>query len=377
MKILMITAADNRGMTLAGLLAQKHEITVLHEGKTESEYPFEESEINESALSAVPFADYDAVVWLTSEKLPCRYLTAVLPALRNTPAVRCLCIAESRLNLSAGQKDTPEKYICRGFRDGMPGRLSFWTTSPVYGDSFFPDEMMDTALKRVSNNRIVLPGSEEQMFDMLHAADLAAAVDQALAGECPGEELDLTSGQQSPLKELGDALQKLLPQANIAYKNQPECAAGEGETDGLEGWMPTHSFFDDLPSVVKAIEENGETILRAGRTRRTNHAVLLVSFLGLFALVCVYTGFVKVSPELQYVDVRLLFIISACLFWGSRYGLAAAVLCSAASVVQSVLGGTQWHVIFFHIDNWIPIAVYLAAAVLFGMYHNNRTQKAE
>ena len=38
--------------------------------------------------------------------------------------------------------------------------------------------------------------------------------------------------------------------------------------------------------------------------------------------------------------------------------------------------GTKWHVIFFHIDNWIPIATYLASAVLFGMYRDNQTKES-
>lgn len=95
-------------------------------------------------------------------------------------------------------------------------------------------------------------------------------------------------------------------------------------------------------------------------------------FIVLFACVCLYTGFFQLSSELQFVDVRVLYVIVASLFFGKGYGLTAGLLCCAASVVQSMTSGTAWYVIFFHIDNWIPLAIYLAAALLFGMYGDSR-----
>ncbi len=202
----------------------------------------------------------------------------------------------------------------------------------------------------------------------MHVDDLAKAIER-YAGEGRFEpEMNLTSGQHSTFKALGDALHGVVRQANIDYTVDFTPAGQATEDSAIKGWMPERSFFSELPCVVRSIESEGAQILRISRSRVKSTLFRLLSFLALFAFVCLYTGFIKTSSELQFVDVRLLFIISACLFLGKRYGLAAAVLCSVASVAQSIFYGTQWYVIFFHVDNWIPVSIYLASSVLFGMY---------
>lgn len=368
MQILMVTAADSKGFTLAERLSHGHDVTVLHPGEVEIECPFKEIETNERELARFPLHDVQLIVYLASDRLPCRDLTAVLHSARQTPCVKCVCIAENPLNLSVQCEDPPERYICRGFQNQMPGELSFWSVSPLYGDDFLPEELMGTLAGRVRNNRIILPGFPDHTFDVMHVDDLAKAIER-YAGEDRFEpEMNLTSGQHSTFKALGDALHGIARQANIDY-TVDFTPAGQATEDGaIKGWMPERTFFSELPCVVRSIESEGAQILRISRSRVKSTLLRLLSFLALFAFVCLYTGFIKTSSELQFVDVRLLFIISACLFWGKRYGLAAAVLCSVASVAQSVLYGTQWYVIFFHVDNWIPVSIYLASSVLFGMY---------
>ncbi len=152
MKILMVTAADSKGFTLAERLSHGHDVTVLHPGEVEIECPFKEIETNERELARFPLHDFQLIVYLASDKLPCRDLTAVLRSARETPGVKCVCIAENPLNLSVQCEDPPERYICRGFQDEMPGALSFWSVSPLYGDDFLPEELMGTLAGRVRNN---------------------------------------------------------------------------------------------------------------------------------------------------------------------------------------------------------------------------------
>ena len=376
MKILMVTSNDSKGVTLAEMLSQSHQITVLHTGKIRIECPFEEAEINDSSLRHFQFDGFQNIVYLASDKLPCSYLVTLLHAIKDTPAIRCICIAEKSLNLSAEGKDSSEKYICRGFRNQMRAMLSFWSISPLYGDDFFPDELMGMLVGRVKNNRIVLPGSENQVFDAMHVTDLAKAIEYYVTDNRSEPEVFLSSGQISTFRELGEALRTNMRQANIEYGSSPVSENTAMIEGAMAGWMPERSFLTDLASIVRSIEIEGSEVLHAERSSLKTAFLRILSFTVLFVLVCSYTGFIRTSSELQFVDVRLLFIISMCLFLGKRYGLAAAVLCSIASVGQSILSGTQWHVIFFHIDNWIPMAVYLASAVLFGMYQENHSPAA-
>ena len=77
------------------------------------------------------------------------------------------------------------------------------------------------------------------------------------------------------------------------------------------------------------------------------------------------------------MDVRLLFVVGVSLYMGRSFGLAAGVFASVASIVEAVAADNRWYVLFFHIDNWIPMAVYLAAAVLLGMYSENHRPKED
>ena len=377
MKILMVTAADSKGLTLAELLSRNHDVTVLHIGKIEIECPFKEIEMNERELASFPFHEFQLIVYLASDQLSCHWLTAVLLSIQKSSCVKCICIAENALDLSVESGEKSERFICKSFKDQLAGTLSFWRISPLYGDDFFPAELTETLVGSVKNNRIVLPGAQSHTFDVMYIADLAKAI-ECYAGEgIFKSEMNLTSGQHSTFNELGDAFHSAIRQANIDYSNQDFISmAKEAEEDTIKGWMPEHSFFSELPLVVRNIETEGVEILNIDRRHRRSVMLRFLSFLGLFILVCLYTGFIRTSSELQFVDVRLLFIVATSLFWGRRYGLAAAVLCSIASVAESIFSGTKWYVIFFHVDNWIPVAIYLASAVLLGMYRESRTSTA-
>jgi hypothetical protein len=42
-------------------------------------------------------------------------------------------------------------------------------------------------------------------------------------------------------------------------------------------------------------------------------------------------------------------------------------LCSGASVLHSLQMGYRWHVLFFNVNNWIPVAIYIFFAVVIGI----------
>lgn len=377
MEILIITAMDRKGIALAEELSMHHEVTVLHPEKIGFECSFAETTVNEKDISGFPFERFQSVVYASSRKLPCEYLVGTLKALETVSGPACICLAEEGLDLSPKQRALPEPYICAGFRSDLGNRISVWYTAPVYGEDFLPDELMTQLMGRARTNKIVLPGREEQAFDMLHISDLTGALEAYWENGQTEDTVFLGSGQQSMMRELGKAIHALLPQTEIGYEDRQGSSSFPNDNPRVTGWMPVHSFYDDLPEAVRKIELEGDGLRQEKRGRRMKEAARLILFLLAFAVVYVYTSFIKMGSELQFVDLRLLFIVSSCLFWGRRYGLAAAVLCSASGILQSILGGTRWHVIFFHIDNWIPVAVYIASAVLFGMYHDNHTKDGE
>ena len=76
----------------------------------------------------------------------------------------------------------------------------------------------------------------------------------------------------------------------------------------------------------------------------------------------------EVASELQFVDVRVIFIAISALIFGKKYSISAALLCSIASVLQALTNGYRWYVLFFHVNNWIPIVIYIVFAIVIGTY---------
>lgn len=97
-----------------------------------------------------------------------------------------------------------------------------------------------------------------------------------------------------------------------------------------------------------------------------------VGKIAVFLLVCIvvelYVNFVSAASDLQFVDMRLILIALSAVILNQRYAVAGALLCSCASIAQSLANGYRWHVLFFHVNNWIPIAIYILFAMIIGSY---------
>ena len=374
MKLLIISATDAKGFALAQALSTHHDVTLMHDTDISFEGSFVDCLLNVQNIETCPLGEYHGVIYLASDAISCKYLTILLTALESVPETFCVCVRERGINLSAMKCEYPEKYICIGFSSLLGDRLSFWQTAPIYGDDFLPPELMLEIEKRERKNRICLPGAREDAFDAIHVNDLSAALDVFINSDSRFSEIYLSGNQQATMNDVGSALSEKLSQAEISYINNNASKAYIQKANNPDGWMPDHLFFKDLPAVIERIEDEGHELLRYEKSNRMKRFTRLVGFVLLFTLVCVYTSIIRTSSELQYIDFRLLFVVISSLFWGRRYGLLAAILTSTAMVAQSILGGTKWYVIFFHIDNWIPIAAYLATAVLLGMYHDSRAK---
>ena len=384
MKLLLVTATDSKGIALGEYLSNYFDITVLHTLQVDFEFPFSEYIItDENALRNHLAPECDYIIYLSSEELPCNYLPIVLQSMNVVSSTRLICISESNINLSQQSSADTNRYICNGCRE-LTDRISFWKTAPIYGDDFLPPELTGIYNNYKRTNTIVLPGNEIDSFEAIHISDIGAAIKTYIGKAENYSNIFLTSHQEASLKSLETLFKSVFSQSKIVYQQNhtsasimPTMSAFQTpeDYDSIDQWMPSHNFYEEFPHIINNIEQeiaDSKSSLFAGGSKALIHICL---FLVIFSLVCLYTGFMKVGSELQFVDFRLLFVIGSCLIWGRRYGLAAAVLCSMASIIQSVLGGTKWHILFFHIDNWIPVATYLASAVLFGMYRENKVKE--
>lgn len=372
MNLLMISSLEAKAYTLAELLAAKHQIHVMHTTHITLDCPFTEQVIDPVEPVAFDLAGISCAICCCSPALPTSVLTQLLEQARPYPDIRIICLLEHTSYTTEIAPGITEKYLCHAFEADFKGRLCYIEIPAIYGEDFLPPALMSEVIKRPRRHELLLHGHEHDLCDLLHVADLCDLMEKLISANNLPATLRISGGRIDTLAALGKQLHQALQLTEIQYTSSQKTTSESVPHDIVDGWMPQHSFFADLSPLINRLENEGMADIRFHRGEILKKAGRVLLFVILYTCVCLYTGFFQISSELQFVDVRLLFVVFSSLFWGKGYGLTAAFLCCAASVLQSMTAGISWHVIFFHVDNWIPLAVYLAAALLLGMYSGSR-----
>lgn len=369
----MITVLNEVGAELAEELCTTESVTVFHPGIWHLESKFQTRSVALQDLMTVDLSQYEAVVYLVSDQFNTGYLEYLLERLRNF-SIPCICIAPRSISVREGTPISAEQSLCRFYQEQYALPISWVSVPALYGDDFLPDEWTQKLSKRSKNNSIELLGFPNDECDLLHVHDTASLIRCLMAdGEYP-KTLTVGSHYASDLESINRAFCNYFPLADVQLAKPAATAVHVCVNDDFE-WMPKHSFIQELPNVLQEMEKLGYWEHLQRKHAWIQKLKRFFVFALLFGCICLYTGFIRVSSELQFVDVRLLFIIGISLYMGREYGLAASLCSSVASIAEAIAAGNHWHTLFFHIDNWIPIAVYIATAVLFGMYNENHTGK--
>ena len=375
MNLLLISDLDRTGAAFAEKLSETHHVTVFHPNAWSLESNFAEKCMHPRRILTKNLADYAAIFVLLSSGLHAQYLECLLERLNQWPQIPCFCLSPCMAMPRSGMPAfSAEEALCRLYREEYQLQVFFVRVPAVYGEDFLPEDVMKSLLRRPASNRIELNGRAEDAFDLLHVSDLAALAECLLRQAPATAKLEVGSAHAASLGDVSEIIKAhfLLTELHYTPNDMPSTEVCKGN---YHGWMPRHSFLQDMPDVLLCIEKFSHHTLMKRRNMHLQQLGRCGLFLLLFACVCLYTNFIKVSSELQFVDVRLLFVVGISLYMGRNYGLAAGIAASVASVVEAIGAGTRWYVIFFHIDNWIPMAVYLATAVLLGMYGDNHRTK--
>lgn len=367
MRLLMISALNEMGAELAEEMCRDADVTVWHPGVWPLESRFQEVSMTPQDLGDL--SGFDAAVYLASGTLDIAYLESLLERLRAF-ALPCICLEPRAIAPRQGTPLSAEQSLCRLYQLEHNLPVSWVSMPALYGDDFLPDEWMHRLLKRSRSNAIELCGDMSDACDLLHVSDAATLIQRLLQDDARPGTFTLGSGYVTDLHSVAEVFRSHFRLSDVRIV-APAAPVLPIQVEAYPAWSPRHAFLQELPCVLREVEELGVLERRQHHSLLTRTVRRVGVFALLFACVCLYTGFIQVSSELQFVDVRLLFVIGISLYMGRGYGIAASLCSSVVSVFEALSSGTHWHTIFFHIDNWIPIAVYLAAAVLFGMYSEN------
>lgn len=248
-------------------------------------------------------------------------------------------------------------------------RVCMLEVSALYGTITVPKEFRDIIKCILRSNVIDAVDGVNSALDALHIEDFCVFLEK-YTEQIDSVVVDVASVRSCYSIETTDLLSKLssrYPQAinNCEVKDTPKNAYDDAMH--LDGWSPEHSFIDDFDWVCDEVES---CLVKDKMVKRSNAKKSLAKvalFLIAFFAVELYTNFISVASDLQFVDMRIALIGLTAIIWGKKYAVTASVLCSVASVLQSILLGYRWYIIFFNVNNWIPVTIYIVFAIFAGI----------
>lgn len=373
MNILYIGELGEYGTKICNYLSSFHRVYSMSICSGEYELDCESFPFNNSIEEIITEKNIDTVIFFESAAYDLNTINSRFFVALNSCSsiVSTILIIKERdiFRKRAGEKSISE-LLCNEYVENIGVQAEIVYTSCLYGTKTLPRYIQERANEIIKKNKITPNGSKSEYCDCLYIEDFCAAL-QVILSECKDmlnlEPIELQSGYSFPLNKLIDCIKEQYKQINVLPYSESQ-NENPHEFFVAESWTPKHNFLDDL-SQVFSIAENDYTELQKSKRKKFTSALLkCVVLLGIFALIELYTQFISVSSDLQFVDLRLLFIVACSLILETKYGVVIAGLCSTASVLQRLLSGYRWYVLFFHIDNWIPIAVYFIVAIAIGSY---------
>lgn len=374
MNVLFLGQLNEIGVKLCNSLAAAHEVIALAD--SQPDYRLDcRCVTNSGEQRRLLEGEVDLLVFLESGNEDINSVNALLSQTLEKTGCRLMYIKERPVFCRRPQSAAIGALLCREYASRYDTAVTLIEPSCLYGEETLPG-FLRAALDEIRAHNTLTPGgAEDEYCDCLHIDDLCGVIrdfaERQDGGFC---RYGLQSGYPFPLHRLIEKLKDSFRQITV---EDYEETSGEAESESYRdsGWSPSHSFLEDLEPLLMLAGERDKKLSRLRGRKAMGNVAVAFSFAAVFALVEIYIQFITVSSDLQFVDMRLLFVVVCSLVLGKKYGVCAAVLCGAASVIQSLMIGYQWYVLFYHVDNWIPIAVYFAAAIGIGLYRDILTGK--
>lgn len=366
MNIVFLGRMNECGVKLCNYLSLTEYVVALSSDKPVFETDFDiYSDINQLG-SIIVDKSIDKIIYFEDTEDDLREISKLLFELPKYFAGELFYIREK--SPFRKRKDTAPigSLICEKLVNEFKKSATLIEVSNLYGDYTVPVLLQDSIQKAIKNNDFSLPGSPEESCDFLHIDDFCTAIKSILINEANSKVVQVQSGYPIKTNVFASIIKNEYKHATVTYgTTQNECGYIPYHS---ADWEPSHSFADDAPLLIKHICENDLSSKKDKKSKIIRLICQVALFAVAFLFVEIYIHFLSSSSNIQYVDLRLLLIVVSTIIYGKWFGMTAAALCSVSSVIQGLMSGIKWYVLFYNIDNWIPLTVYFVAAVGIGLY---------
>jgi hypothetical protein len=376
MNILYIGSLNEFGTKVCNYLATYYPITA--ESKEQSIYEADYQYIDTTRVMEVEDEHYDTVILYSTDNIDLKYVNTRLNFLCKRTVKQVFLIEERSIFRKRPFEKSISKMILKELERTYGTKLTFISCSCLYGEVDMPIYISQKVHEITKKNTITPLGAEDETCDCLYINDFCIALKLILEGTYTSENstVEVQSSYLFTLNSLIEILKERYKQVTVSDYTT-ECDTICYSSFQSNEWSPKGNFLQDMPYILNVEEGTYSNLKKFKRKKSFNTILKVIAYVCIFVLVELYAEFVTVSSDLQYVDLRLLYVCACSLIEGKRLGVISAGICSIASIVQRLIGGYRWYVLFYHIDNWIPIAVYFVIAVLISEYRECLLNKSK
>lgn len=247
---------------------------------------------------------------------------------------------------------------------------------------------MDIKVLRSLHMEIVIDGREEkvhpdQRVTYIYPQDLSNLLERLFdTWTKQYEVLSISSYFDIRYKDLASSLE-ISPEVAVALFDEdlPQQVLREIPRDLRQryAWFPLVSILDNLPTYRFSLPQKQgiKTWLNQfyDGLRQQKGYVSLIGIVLLFLLTESLVRLLGNQIYFKFLDYRLLFIIISGLFFGTAYGLFAALLSGIGLVLGYLSSGWTPSLLFFNTSNWLPFFIYLFAGGVSGSIYERHKEE--
>ncbi|AXQ79017.1 hypothetical protein DDV21_007915 [Streptococcus chenjunshii] len=219
----------------------------------------------------------------------------------------------------------------------------------------------------------------QEMANFVNIEELAELFYKILDSWDTNSELfSINNPYKITLQQVADSLNQLAGRDIVAFKKtqRRERTYSEKADNILKeryGWQMRSSILDDLPELYRHAAQrakNDQKRRRLSEILRRIRSQGQIQKLGevgiLFLLSEILYSYTSANLQFRLVDIRLLFVVLISTVFGTYFGLFAAALSALALLFSSVASGTDWRIILYNTEQWVPFIAYLFVAAVCG-----------
>lgn len=241
------------------------------------------------------------------------------------------------------------------------------------------DGLMANLFKAVSEgrNKFELPGTPETRCDFLSDTEVARLlwliIDEGISSV--SGVVNAGTGKAATFGDIAALVGQHFPDISIKYSGDESDVPPPMRTKIARseyGWNALHSLADDFVQIKSTIAvAPAKKFFDFSKITRTmtslfrgSKGFIILEFIVATALLQLLTRGLRGFTFSSWLDIRLLFVVIIGTLHGTIPGIASGVIAGILLFIS--FGRTDWRIIVYNPENWIPFALYVIVGVTAG-----------